>query len=127
LLSLASRKLTLSLQQRIAGLGITPGQFSVLLELSNDDGLTQRDLCVRLSVEQGTMAHTIRRMLRDELVHLTKHESDARSSRLHLTAKAHGILPPATEAAAEANAEAFTALTPDEVRRLKDYLRRLID
>ncbi|WP_181763623.1 hypothetical protein [Streptomyces albidus (ex Kaewkla and Franco 2022)] len=58
---------------------------------------------------------------------LTEHESDARSSRLHLTPKAREILPAATEAAAEANAEAFNAPTPEEVRRLTDYLRRLVD
>jgi DNA-binding MarR family transcriptional regulator len=51
-----------SLQNRAAGLGFSPGQFPVLLELWQEDGLTQKQLLDRLEVEQATLANTLARM-----------------------------------------------------------------
>ena len=46
------------LHQRIAPLGVVPGQFAQMLALLEQDGLTQRELCERVRIEQPTMANT---------------------------------------------------------------------
>ena len=57
-----------SLHQRAAGLGFSPGQFPILLELWAEDGLTQKQLLERVDIEQATMANTLSRMVRDGLI-----------------------------------------------------------
>lgn len=127
LASLLSRRLSAALQQALEPLGLTPAQFAVLLELDGADGLSQRDLAVRLRVEQPSMAQTVTRLRRDGFVHQAAHESDRRSSRLWLTDKARGVLPTATDAAARINEQALRSLTPDQAEEFIKQLRRLVE
>jgi DNA-binding MarR family transcriptional regulator len=101
-----------------------------LLELWEEDGLTQRDLVERLDVEQATMANTLSRMERDGLIARRAHATDARAKTIHLTAKAVELREPAQAAAREVNAMAlgdmdgaerdrFVAAMQGAVERLK--------
>ena len=63
-----ARLFAIALNERIGPLGLAPAQFMTLLELWNEDGLSQKDLVQRLDVEQATMANTLSRMERDVLV-----------------------------------------------------------
>ncbi|MFG6512105.1 MarR family transcriptional regulator, partial [Sulfitobacter sp. M23905] len=44
------------LQQRISPLGIVVGQFPILLELWQKDGVSQKELLGKIDVEQATLA-----------------------------------------------------------------------
>ena len=68
LASQLAKGFTRSLQQRAAGLGFSPGQFPILVELWSEDGLTQKQLLERVDIEQATMANTLARMERDRLI-----------------------------------------------------------
>jgi DNA-binding MarR family transcriptional regulator len=127
LASRLSRQLTASLQVGLNPLGLTPGQFAVLLELDAADGLTQADLSARLRVEQPSMAQTIARLRRNGLVRQSSHESDRRATRLWLTDKARDAIPPAVEAAERTNERALRPLAPGEADALLAGLRRLLD
>ena len=122
-----SRQLAAALQHDLGPLGLTAGQFAVLLELDTTDGLTQAALSARLSVEQPSMAQTVARLRRDGLVRQSAHEGDRRASRLWLTDKAREALPPAVAAAERTNEHALGALAPDEADALITTLRRLVD
>jgi DNA-directed RNA polymerase specialized sigma24 family protein len=56
-----ARLLEHRLRDRIAPLGVLPGQFAQMLTLYEADGLTQAELCDRVQVEQPTMANTLAR------------------------------------------------------------------
>lgn len=114
------------LQQRIRPLGLAPAQFMTLLEMWDQDGLTQRDLVARLDVEQATMANTLTRMERDGLIERRTHPGDARSHSIHLTAKALALREPATTAARSQNEAALAELTPQERLVFVDLMRRAI-
>jgi DNA-binding MarR family transcriptional regulator len=120
------RVLTQELRRRLAPLGIAPAQFSVLVELSLHDGLTQRELLRRLDVEQGTMTSTLRRMVRDGLVCRTAHEHDGRAARWSLTARAHRLLPAAQRAAHEVNRSLLELVDEDTRVGVLDGLRQLL-
>jgi DNA-binding MarR family transcriptional regulator len=126
LASRLSRQLSSALQHDLGPLGLTAGQFAVLLELDTTDGLTQADLSARLRVEQPSMAQTVARLRRDGLVRQSAHEGDRRATRLWLTDKAHAALPPAVAAAKRTNERALSALAPDEAEALIATLRRLV-
>nr|WP_316243067.1 MarR family transcriptional regulator [Jannaschia aquimarina] len=105
------------LHERIRPLGLAPAQFMTLLELWDEDGLTQRDLVDRLDVEQATMANTLARMERDGLIERRAHEADARAKTIHLTRRARDLRGPAEAAAREVNAMAMEGMEAAERER----------
>lgn len=102
------------LQSAIAYLDLAPAQFMTLLELWEQDGVTQADLIGRLDVEQATMANTLKRMERDGLIKRTAHPDDRRAQLIWLTDKARKLEAPSKAAAQEVNREAFADLTKPE-------------
>ncbi|SMO87892.1 DNA-binding transcriptional regulator, MarR family [Ruegeria faecimaris] len=114
------------LQQRISPLGIVVGQFPILLELWQKDGVSQKELLGKIDVEQATLANTLNRMERDSLVKRTKNPTDARAQLIWLTEKASGIRAEAYEAAQTVNAQALAGLSAEEQRQFLDLMHRVI-
>lgn len=102
------------LHRRIAPLGVVPGQFAQLLALFEQDGLTQRELCEQVRVEQATMAYTLQRMERDGLVQRERDTQDGRRTRYLLTEHARTLRDPLIAAAREVNTLATEGLTEEQ-------------
>jgi len=115
------------LTEAVRPLGLAPAQFMVLLELWDEDGLTQADLVARLDVEQATMAGTLGRMARDGLVTYRPHPSDRRARTVHLTETARALQGPATEAAAGVNRRALGSLSPQKAAEFVDLMSVIIE
>ena len=115
-----ARLLAHALADRIAALGVVPGQFAQLLALFEQDGLTQRELCDRVQIEQATMAKTLQRMQRDGLVRCVPDDADRRRVRVLLTEHARSLEPDLVAAARAVNAAAAHGLSDEEVA---DYMR----
>lgn len=116
-----------SLQQRAAGLGFSPGQFPILLELWAQDGLTQKQLLDRVDIEQATMANTLSRMQRDGLIERRAHPSDRRAQLVFLTEKAKLMETEAIAAAIAADDALFKGFRRFEKELLLEYIRWAID
>jgi DNA-binding MarR family transcriptional regulator len=114
------------LQERIAALGIVTGQFPMLLELWENDGVTQRELLSKLDVEQATLANTLTRMERDGLIKRTKHPSDARAQQIWLTTKAQEIREAAYSAAEKQNKLALADLSDAEQLMFMKLMSKVI-
>ena len=114
------------LAARIKPLGITIGTFPALLELWDEDGLTQKQLVERLAIEQATMANTLARMERDGLITRTKDESDGRVQGAWLTDAARQIHTRAIAAALDENASTLAALSDDEKRQFIGLMKKVI-
>ncbi|MCW4457357.1 MarR family winged helix-turn-helix transcriptional regulator [Microbacterium sp. MPKO10] len=113
-----ARLMELRLRDRIAATGVVPGQFAQLLALFEEDGLSQRELGLRVQVDPSTMAHTLRRMERDGLVQRDVDPADRRRVVVTLTDHARSLEATLTAAAEETNAEATRSLSPTEQGRL---------
>lgn len=109
-----ARLLERGLSRRIKPLGLTTGTFPALLELWEQDGLTQKQLVERLDIEQPTLANTLARMERDGLILRKQDPDDLRSRRIWLTEYAISLREPALAEARAENASALAALTDDE-------------
>ncbi|PKA43955.1 MarR family transcriptional regulator [Rhizobium sullae] len=116
-----------SLQQRAAGLGFSPGQFPILLELWAEDGLTQKQLLERVDIEQATMANTLARMARDGLIERRPHPSDKRAQLIFLTPIARAIEDEAVRTAREADLALFQGFKAFERELMLEYIRRLLE
>jgi DNA-binding MarR family transcriptional regulator len=71
-------------RRRIAHLGITPDQFTVLRTLLENDGITQRKLTELISSDPNTVASLIERMEQARLVQRQIQRQDRRAHRLRL-------------------------------------------
>jgi DNA-binding MarR family transcriptional regulator len=73
-------------RRRIAHLGITPDQFTVLRTLLEGDpgGMMQRELTHCMSSDPNTVASLLHRMEEAGLVARKPHERDKRAHRIHL-------------------------------------------
>lgn len=79
------------LQDRIKQYGVAVGQFQILVHLWEEEGITQKTLCELIRVEQPTLANTLKRMERDELINKVPDAEDKRQSRIYLTSRAQGL------------------------------------
>jgi DNA-binding MarR family transcriptional regulator len=73
-------------RQRIAHLGVTPDQFSILRWLSEGDpeGLTQRAISDLMASDPNTITATLARMEKSGLIGREPHERDRRAHRVKL-------------------------------------------
>lgn len=114
------------LARGIKPLGLTTGVFPALLELWEEDGLTQKQLVERLAIEQATMANTLARMERDGLVTRKKDERDGRAQRVWLTERARAMRDPAVEVALAVNAGSLATLTEGERAQFVHLMRKIV-
>lgn len=111
---------------RIRPLGLTTGTFPALLELWENDGLTQKQLVERLDIEQATMANTLSRMERDGLIKRERDPEDGRVQRIKLTERARALRDPAIEAAAAENEDALSGLSAEESAQFLHLMQKII-
>ncbi len=86
LLRRAWYSLNQAFRQRIAHLGITPDQFSILRWLHEGDlrGLTQQTLTDLMASDPNTITSILQRMERAGLISRHAHESDKRARRVRV-------------------------------------------
>ncbi|WP_284777806.1 MarR family transcriptional regulator [Agrobacterium sp. lyk4-40-TYG-31] len=116
-----------ALNKRAAALGFSPGQFPVLLELWNEDGLTQRQLLDRVEVEQATLANTLARMERDGLIERKQHPRDRRAQIIELTERGRELEQQAISASKSTDDAILAGLLRFERQLLMEYMGRAID
>ena len=121
-----ARLFAAGLARRIRPLGLAPAQFMVLLELWQQDGLSQAELVARLDVEQATMANTLARMERDGLILRKPGKTDRRVRLACLTERARALQTPATEAALAQNALALSGLSAEDASQFTAMMKKVI-
>ncbi|HCT80013.1 MAG TPA: MarR family transcriptional regulator [Micromonosporaceae bacterium] len=125
--NLLARLLEQALRREIAAHGVVPGQFPALLNLYEEDGLTQAELTRRVGIEQPTMANTLQRMERDGLIERIADPSDRRRVRIHLTRHSRQLQSRLAKAGHEVNSQAVAGLRPNELAAFMKTLRRLVE
>jgi DNA-binding MarR family transcriptional regulator len=72
-------------------LGLTYTQYLVLLVLWERDGLTVKDLALRLHLDSGTLTPVLKRMERSDLISRERKQANQREVRIELTAKGRAL------------------------------------
>ncbi len=101
-----------SFRQRIAHLGLTPDQFSILRWLSegNTQGLTQRALSDLMASDPNTITSTLSRMEKAGLIARQPHEQDRRAHRVKLQPVGRRAFEKARTVAMDLQDQVLTAL-----------------
>ncbi len=121
-----ARRFAGALQTRIKPMGLSTGVFPIMVQLWEEDGLTQAELVRRIGIEQATMANTLARMQRNGLIDRRPSRADGRAHEVRLTEKGQKLEAPAIEAALTVNASALSGLSPDERAQFLELLSKTI-
>jgi len=112
LLRRAWYSLNQAFRRRIAHLGITPDQFTVLRTLLESDpaGVSQRDLAHFMTSDPNTVGSLLERMEAAGLVARRQHEKDRRAHRIQLSATGRRKYVAARKIAIALQSEVLTVL-----------------
>jgi DNA-binding MarR family transcriptional regulator len=116
-------------RRRIAHLGITPDQFTVMRTLLEGDtrGLTQRELTQLMTSDPNTVASLLGRMEPLSLVERTPHETDRRAHRIRLRADGRKKYEAARIIAVELQMEVLSVLRQNDREQFLENLARVAD
>ncbi len=98
------------------------GQDHVLYRLAIEEGITQSQLAEALCVDPSTVAKTLVRLERDEVVERRPDAADARVLRVHLMPRGRALIAPVVEVWQNAEQQLLRGLTDAE----RALLRRLL-
>ncbi|HTA30687.1 MAG TPA: MarR family transcriptional regulator [Candidatus Cybelea sp.] len=116
-------------RRRIAHLGVTPDQFTVMRTLleGNARGMTQRELTDAMSSDANTIASLLERMEASGLVERKAHERDRRANRISLKAVGKRKYEEAREIAVTLQMEVLAVLPGEKQEEFLKHLTLVAD
>jgi len=121
----AQRSLSRALADRIAGHGVTIGQWYFLRALWEEDGLTQRELSQRVGMMEPTTVAALNGMERRKLVRRVRNQRDRRKINIHLTELGQNLRNTLMPCEEEVNMLAVDGLSGAERRALHKALQQV--
>lgn len=120
-----ARELSRMAESALRPLGLGMASLPVLEAVRQGKAATQAELARLLRVEQPSMAQTLARLERDQLIDRSPDPLRARVQRIELTALALQRLPQAREALNQGNTRMLAGFSVDETMLLASFLQRL--
>jgi DNA-binding MarR family transcriptional regulator len=111
--------------QTLAPVDIRPAQYSVLIVIGQNPGLTQAELGRALAIKRANLVGMLNELERRKLARRVASPSDRRSHALHLTANGRQMLARFHRLALEHEKRATRTLDSAEKRVLLDLLGRV--
>jgi DNA-binding MarR family transcriptional regulator len=121
----AARALARRFDEVLRPLGLTNGQFSLLMSLNRAEPPGMGAVAELLAIDRTTLTAALKPLERRGLVKVAMDPADRRGRRLSLTAKAKKLLAEATPVWERAHAEMEAQLEDGEPDRLRKNLRAL--
>lgn len=109
-----------------ADLGLYPGQELLLMQLWQENGLAQSELCDRLKVEPPTLTKMLQRLAGSGIVERRKDSEDARVCRVYLSQAGYALQAPVQESWKHLEARTLANLTLEEQVLLRRLLRQIV-
>ncbi|WP_292464252.1 MarR family transcriptional regulator [Methanolobus sp.] len=125
LISITYRSHFVRINNQMKELGLSAGQFLVLMVLSDEHDITQETLVGRLLIDKGSIARAINVLEDKGLVKRSTDESNRRAVRLHLTETGEQLIPEVVRIDREWEEAAFSGLTEDEKTQAKRLLLKI--
>jgi len=109
--------------RRLSPLDISPAQFSVLVVIGGNAGLSQAQLAATLGIERARLVRLLNRLEQRGLTQRLPSSADGRRHALRLTRDGRKLLAQARTLAAEHEAALSEKLGAERYRRLLETLR----
>ena len=114
-------------QSEMAGDGLTPRQFAVLVTVSQNEGLSQTHLVEQTGIDRSTLADIVRRMLKKGLLQRRRTREDARAYAVKLTDTGWSTLRGAVPHTNRVDEKILEAVPSQNRERFLKDLRGIID
>ena len=121
----SSRLILAKLQAMLEPHGITLGQYFILRELWENEGITQRELSGRVSIQEPSTVAALDALEKRDLVTRVRSKQDRRKMHIYLTARGRGLRAELLGYAAQIINGATENFAPGEVETLRALLGRL--
>ncbi len=121
----AARALARAFDEALRPVGLTNGQFSLLMSLNRPEPPLMRDVAALLAMDRTTLTAMLKPLARRALLETAEDERDRRGRRLILTAQGRALLARAMPAWTLAQEAAEASLGDGGASRLRDDLGRL--
>jgi DNA-binding MarR family transcriptional regulator len=120
-----ARALARRFDDALRPLGLTQGQFSLLMSLNRPQAPGMKDVAALLAMDRTTLTANLKPLERRGLVKVKVDKTDKRGRRLHLTAAGRALLAAAAPVWARTHAETERVLTKSSADTLRAALREL--
>ncbi|MBV7410945.1 MarR family winged helix-turn-helix transcriptional regulator [Maritimibacter sp. DP1N21-5] len=124
LLRIAQVKAFESFFEQVSGLGIKPGEFTVLWVISLNPGLKQGTIARTLHIKPAHMTKLVSRLAAEKLLERTTDATDRRAVRLALTDKGEDFVARNRSKFLDTDLAQRVALTAEEAETLNALLRK---
>ncbi|BFT75968.1 MarR family winged helix-turn-helix transcriptional regulator [Paenibacillus sp. P36] len=114
-----------TIDQIIHPYDVYPGQPPLLLALSAEDGLSQRELAARIHNKPATLTVMVDRMEKTGLVERRPDPTDQRVTRVYLTDKGRGVTIHVKEAIKATDELTFSHFLPEEILLFRRLLLQM--
>ena len=122
-----NRRIAQAHQSIIAPYGLTLGMWFFLRSLWDEDGITQRELCMRIRMTEPTAVIALKAMERRGIIHRVRDKVDARKYYIFLTPEGSELKSKVLPRVAEANTKIFLKGLPrKEAEQLLATLHRVL-
>ena len=121
-LTVLARQLWLTFDQRAEKIGLTRAKWSLVAEVANNPGATQRSIAAKLQVTDVTAGRLIDRLCVEGYLERHEDPEDRRAYRVYSTAKAEPLIAELHVLADEHAEDAFAGLEPEDLDRLETIL-----
>ena len=105
--------------------GVTVGQWKVMVMLVNQDGLSQKEIAERLGLEGPTLIPIIDKMEKDELVVRKIDPYDRRNNRIYRTEKANELWNEMVKCAAKIRQVSLKDIPEENINITKNVLENI--
>ncbi len=119
---IAFRAFSRALEIRTAPHGVSSGQWRFLRVLWQEDGLTQRELSLRVGMREPTTVIALKSLERSGFAVRRKSVEDRRKMHVYLTPQAKALQKTLLPAVAEVNAIALAGLSASDIAVLRKAL-----
>ena len=127
LLNKAAGEMKYALESALRPYDLTPAQWSVLARLSQQNGQTISEIGVSLYFDRPTMSGIVRRLVSKKLLRKKRDLEDQRITRIFITETGKTLMQELPALAQGINKRALRHFGDAETRKLKDYLRKVLN
>ncbi|NIK76219.1 MarR family transcriptional regulator for hemolysin [Paenibacillus castaneae] len=125
LISNTGRKLNHKLQQLFQDYDVTPEQWSLLACLHEHDGITHKDLAIRIEKDPANITRLVDQLERKSLVSRVANPSDRRSQLLYITESGRASVIALAPIEASFVEQLISNLTEEEITAFKRTLLKI--
>lgn len=122
-----SKKHRKIMQYQLEKTGVFQAQHHILMEISRNPNISQKDLALALEVSTATIAVSLKKLEHGGYINRSMDQSDNRLNQINITDKGHQVVEMSKQIFHSCDEKIFEGFTEDELETLSVLLKRMDD